>query len=138
MKIKLMHPDAQIPTRGHYNDAGADLYSIESAVLAAGERKLFDTGVAIELPDGYVAYICPRSGLATRGVTIVNAPGVVDSGYRGRIKINLINLDNEDRIIRTGDRIAQMIIQEVQLVTFEEEELTDSLRGTNGMGSTGE
>src|SRR4051812_3912089 len=93
MKIRLLNDKAKIPTRSTPWDAGADLYSVEDRTIYPGKRALVCTGIAIELPDGYVAYICPRSGLAwSYGITVLNAPGVIDSGYRGEIMVNLINL----------------------------------------------
>lgn len=139
MKIQLMSPLAQVPTRAHPWDAGADLYSIENGMLYPGQRMLFDTGVAIELPPGQVAYVCPRSGLALRhGISIVNSPGVIDSGYRGTIKVNLINLGEDSAWIQQQTRIAQLIVQPVHLPEFTVvEELTASARGINGHGSSG-
>lgn len=139
MKIQLRHPLAKIPTRANPWDAGADLYSVESGYLHPGERKLFDTGVAIELPDSYVGYVCPRSGLAVRkGISIVNSPGVVDSGYRGTLLINLINLGQEAHWVDVGDRIAQLIVQQVAFPEFvTADELSSSVRGANGWGSSG-
>lgn len=139
MKIQLRHPQAKIPTRANPWDAGADLYSVESGYLLPGERKLFDTGVAIELPDSYVGYVCPRSGLAVKkGISIVNSPGVVDSGYRGTLLINLINLGEANHWVEVGDRIAQLIVQQVTFPEFVvSDELSSSVRGINGWGSSG-
>jgi len=139
MKIQLRHPQAKIPTRANPWDAGADLYSVENGYLNPGERKLFDTGVAIELPDSYVGYVCPRSGLAVKkGLSIVNSPGVIDSGYRGTLLINLINLGQEAHWVDVGDRIAQLIVQQVTFPNFElADELATSVRGDKGWGSSG-
>lgn len=129
-----------LPRRAHPDDAGADLYSTESFELAPGERRLQGTGLAVALPPGTVGLIHPRSGLAARsGVSIVNAPGTIDAGYRGEIKICLINLDRHEPVrIERGDRIAQLIVQRVELVDFEEvDRLDDTVRGTAGHGSTG-
>lgn len=141
MKIQLRHPLAKIPTRANPWDAGADLYATEYVKIPRGEWRLIDTGVAIELPDSYVAYVCPRSGMAVKfGLTILNSPGVIDSGYRGTIKVALINhnLEYEYLGIEPGDRVAQLVIQQVSFPEFKPvEELADSVRGTNGWGSSG-
>jgi len=140
MKINLNHEYAKIPTRANYWDAGADLYSVESVYIEQGARKLIDTGVAIELPDQYVGLICPRSGLAHKsGLTVLNAPGIIDSTYRGNIKINLINLGTDWVKIEIGDRIAQLVVHPVVFPTFETvDKLTDTSRGSNGHGSSGQ
>ncbi len=139
MKIKLEHPHAKVPTRANNWDCGLDLYSVNVFLLQPGERRLIDTGVAIELPDSYVGYICPRSGLAGKhGISIVNAPGVVDSGFRGTLKVILINLGEEPYFGSVGDKIAQLVIQRCEFPDLEVvEELSGSTRGTNGFGSSG-
>lgn len=139
MKIQLKHPLAQIPTRANLWDAGSDLHSVEAASLEPGARKLVDTGVAIELPDSYVGFICPRSGLAHKqGITVLNAPGIIDSGYRGNIKINLINHSDSWQCIEVGDRIAQLVIQQCVFPDFVSvEQLNGSDRGEKGHGSSG-
>lgn len=129
-----------VPGRAHPGDAGVDLYAREDVTLAPGHRALVPTGVAIALPDGYAAFTHPRSGLATRhGITIVNAPGTIDAGYRGEIMVNLLNTDAaESFTVRRGDRIAQLIVQEVSVVTFTEvATLPGSARGTTGHGASG-
>jgi len=128
-----------MPTYAKQGDAGADLYSIEYGILEPGERRLIGTGIAVEIPEGYVGLIHPRSGLASKlGISIVNAPGTIDSGYRGEIKVNLINTNTQPYSFCIGDRIAQLVIQEVIRADFEEvDELNDSVRGSNGHGSTG-
>ena len=131
---------SQVPVYAHPGDAGADLVSTESLRLGPGERALVGTGVRIALPDGYVAFVVPRSGLAAKhGITIVNAPGTVDAGYRGEIKVSLLNTDaNEPYDIAAGDRIAQLIVMPVPRVRFlPVDELPDSSRGEGGFGSTG-
>jgi dUTP pyrophosphatase len=140
MKIQLRSRLAKIPVRANPWDAGADLFTIEGGILKPGERRLFSTGLAIELPDSYVGLICPRSGIAnSHGISIVNAPGVIDSGYRGEIKINLINLGQNDYLIGTGDKIAQLVIHQVAFPTFEDSsKLSESIRGLNGHGSSGQ
>lgn len=138
MDVSIIAP--QVPVYAHPGDAGADLTSAEALTLAPGERALVATGVRIALPDGYAAFIVPRSGLATKhGITIVNSPGTVDAGYRGEIKVNLLNTDRHTAFeIAPGDRIAQMIIMPVSRATFHPvNELDDSARGEGGFGSTG-
>jgi dUTP pyrophosphatase len=131
---------AAVPVYAHPGDAGADLAAAESVRLEPGERALVGTGVRIALPDGYVAFVVPRSGLATRhGITIVNSPGTVDAGYRGEIKVTLLNTDAREAFdISVGDRIAQLIVMPVPRARFiPVEELPDSARGEGGFGSTG-
>jgi len=130
----------QIPEYAHPGDAGADLHSAETLVLHPGERALIGTGVSIALPDGYAAFIVPRSGLAAKhGITIVNSPGTVDAGYRGEIKVTLLNTDNTHPFnIVEGDRIAQMIIMPITRASFiPVSTLPGSDRGASGFGSTG-
>ena len=138
--ISLLHPLAQVPTYAHYNDAGADLACVEDVVLAPGERALIPTGIAIAIPDGYVALVHPRSGLAVKhGIGMVNAPGTIDAGYRGEVKVLLINHDQRETVtLPAGTRIAQLVIQ--QVVTGEfivQDTLDETSRGTGGFGSTG-
>ena len=131
---------AQVPAYAHPGDAGADLVSTEALRLEPGQRALVGTGVRIVLPDGYVAFVVPRSGLAARhGITIVNSPGTVDAGYRGEIKVSLLNTDASQAYdVAVGDRIAQLIIMPVPRVRFVAvDELPDSARGEGGFGSTG-
>lgn len=138
--IKRIDPDLPLPAFGHPGDAGADLFAAEDVDLAPGERALVATGVAIALPDGYAAFVHPRSGLAARhGVTIVNAPGTIDAGYRGEVKVTLLNTDSSQPVsFRRGDRIAQLVVQRVEPVLFHEvESLPGSARGEGGFGSTG-
>ncbi|NYJ19008.1 dUTP diphosphatase [Glaciibacter psychrotolerans] len=129
-----------VPNYAHPGDAGADLHSSEDLVLAPGERALVGTGVSIALPDGYAAFIVPRSGLAAKhGITIVNSPGTIDAGYRGEIKVALLNTDSSASFpVNAGDRIAQMVIMPVTRATFiPVDRLPGSLRGDGGFGSTG-
>lgn len=129
-----------VPGRAHPGDAGVDLYAREDVTLAPGQRALVATGVAIALPDGYAAFTHPRSGLATRhGVTILNAPGTIDAGYRGEILINLLNTDAEQAFtVHRGDRIAQLIVQPVSVPVFTQvSTLPGSARGTSGHGASG-
>jgi len=138
--IKRLDPDVPLPSYSHPGDAGADLATAEDVDLAPGQRALVRTGLAIALPDGYAAFVHPRSGLAaSHGVTLVNAPGTVDAGYRGEIKVTLLNTDREHPVsFRRGDRIAQLVIQRVERATFHEAEtLPGSSRGEGGFGSTG-
>lgn len=132
--------DGALPAYAMPGDAGADLSIAEDVELAPGERALVGTGIAIALPPGYAGFVHPRSGLAARsGVTLVNAPGTIDAGYRGEIKVNLINLDPHTPVsLRRGDRVAQLIIQPVATAIFREcEDLSESGRGAGGHGSTG-
>jgi dUTP pyrophosphatase len=129
-----------VPEYAHPGDAGADLCSAEDVELAPGARHLVRTGIAVALPDGYVGLVHPRSGLASRlGVTVLNAPGTVDAGYRGEIMVNLINHDPERTArISRGDRIAQLVVQRVERAHFHRvDDLPDSVRGVGGHGSTG-
>lgn len=131
---------SQVPVYAHPGDAGADLVSAESVRLEPGRRALVGTGVRIALPDGYVAFVVPRSGLAAKhGITIVNAPGTVDAGYRGEIKVSLLNTDLDNAFdIAPGDRIAQLIVMPVPRATFlPVTTLEGSARGDGGFGSTG-
>lgn len=140
VKIKMLDPDLPVPSYAHPSDAGADLHARESAVLQPGERALIRTGLAIALPHGYVGLVHPRSGLAAKhGITVVNAPGTVDAGYRGEIMVTLLNTDNTNAFeVKRGDRIAQLVIQKVELAQFEQvQTLDDTDRGTGGFGSTG-
>ncbi|WP_029608324.1 dUTP diphosphatase [Leucobacter chromiiresistens] len=134
--IVAEHP----PQYAHAGDAGADLRAAEAVELGPGERALIGTGVAIALPDGYAAFVVPRSGLAAKhGITVVNAPGTVDAGYRGEIKVTLLNTDrSESFAVAAGDRIAQLIVMPVTRAVFVPvPELPDSARGAGGFGSTG-
>jgi dUTP pyrophosphatase len=130
----------QVPVYAHPGDAGADLVSTESLRLEPGARALVGTGVRIALPDGYAAFVVPRSGLAAKhGITIVNAPGTIDAGYRGEIKVALLNTDADEAYdIAAGDRIAQLIVMPVPRVRFlPVDDLPDTARGEGGFGSTG-
>jgi dUTP pyrophosphatase len=138
--IQRLDPDLPLPAYAHPGDAGADLTTAVDVELAPGERALVSTGIAVALPDGYAAFVHPRSGLAVRaGVGVVNAPGTVDAGYRGEIKVLLINHDPTEPVrLRRGDRIAQLVIQRVEKARFHEVQLLPgSARGEGGYGSTG-
>jgi len=138
--VRQLDPELPLPSYAHPGDAGADLFAARDVELAPGARELVPTGIAIALPEGYVGLVHPRSGLANRlGVTVLNAPGTVDAGYRGEIMVNLINHDPEHPAkISRGDRIAQLVVQRVEQADFVRvDELADSVRGTGGHGSTG-
>lgn len=138
--FRRLDPAAEPPVYAHPGDAGADLRCREAFTLAPGERRLVGTGLAMALPEGYAAFVHPRSGLAARfGVTVVNAPGTVDAGYRGEICVCLLNTDPHHPVaFAAGDRIAQLVVQQVCRVSFVAvEELPDLARGFGGHGSTG-
>ena len=141
VKIVRLHPDARLPERAREGDAGADLCSVAEVHLpAGGGRGLVPTGLAMELPPSTVAYVMPRSGLALRhGVTCLNAPGVIDAGYRGELGVVLVNTDPaDDFVVRPGDRVAQLGVAELVPTRFDVvEELDPSERGTGGFGHTG-
>ncbi len=140
VQILMLDDELELPTYATEGDAGADLRSAVDAVLLPGERVLIPTGIAMALPSGFVGLVHPRSGLAARhGVTIVNAPGTIDAGYRGEIKVCLLNTDTRETVrIARGDRIAQLVIQRVEHARFTAvQELPPSVRGADGFGSTG-
>jgi len=138
--VPVLIASGELPAYAHPGDAGADLVAAESLTIGPGERALVGTGVSIALPDGYAAFVVPRSGLAAKhGITIVNAPGTVDAGYRGEIKVTLLNTDKSEPFeIAVGDRIAQLIVVPVAHAEFVRvERLPGSQRGEGGFGSTG-
>jgi dUTP diphosphatase len=140
LKIKKLTSDACLPEYAHGpdEDAGMDLRSVERVVLAPGVPRTVATGLAIELPSGYEAQIRPRSGLALKhAITLPNAPATIDPGYRGEIKVILLNLGANDYVIERGDRIAQMVIARYEAVEWDEAELAGSRRGEGGFGSSG-
>ena len=141
MYLSVFKLDRELPTlrRAHPDDAGLDLHARYPAELAPGERTTIDTGVAVAIPAGHAGLVLPRSGLASRfGIGLVNGPGLIDSGYRGEIRVVLVNLGREQFTISRGDRIAQLVIVPVVLVEVETvEHLEDSERGTRGLGSSG-
>ena len=139
VKIKKIHPDAVIPKYIHLSDAGMDIYSVENLILKPNERKLVKTGLTFEFPKGYEIQVRPKSGLAlNHGLTILNTPGTIDSGYRGELGVILFNSSDEDYNVKKGEKIAQIILKKVELIEFEEvKELSDSPRGQGGFGSTG-
>ena len=140
VQVVRLDADLPLPSYAHPGDAGADLLTSVDVSLAPGERCLVPTGIALAVPEGYVALVHPRSGLAARhGLSIVNTPGTVDAGYRGEIKVLLVNHDLRETIeLRRGDRVAQLVFQRVAKAVFEEVDvLEDSARGSGGYGSTG-
>jgi dUTP pyrophosphatase len=139
VSISRLHPDARIPTAPYDGDAGLDLSSVERVTLAPGERRTVATGLAIAIPTGYAGFVQPRSGLAAKqGVTVVNSPGLIDAGYRGELRVVLLNTDPEHEFtIEVGDRIAQLVILAVPAVELlEVEELPESQRAQRGFGSS--
>jgi len=140
VEVVRLDPELPLPGYAHPGDAGADLHAAVDVRLEPGERALVPTGIALALPPGHVALIHPRSGLAARhGLSIVNTPGTVDAGYRGEIKVLLVNHDPREPVeLRRGDRVAQLLVQRVEQVAFVEvEALPESARGAGGYGSTG-
>ncbi len=138
--VRRLDPELPLPSYAHPGDAGADLHAAVERHLEPGERALVPTGLALALPEGHVGLVHPRSGLAARhGITIVNAPGTIDAGYRGEIQVCLLNTDREHGFtVRRGDRIAQLVVQRVETAEFvETDDLGGSVRGTGGYGSTG-
>lgn len=139
IKIEKIFPDAILPSYAYSGDAGMDLFSYETYILKPGERRLFKTGLKVEILEGYEMQIRPRSGLAlNHGVTVLNTPGTIDAGYRGEVGVILINHGKEIYSIKKGDKIAQVVINSVERVVLEEvEKLEESSRGKGGFGSTG-
>lgn len=145
LAVVRLDRELPMPTRAHDGDAGVDLYSASDVELAPGERALVGTGIAVAIPHGMVGLVHPRSGLAARvGLSIVNSPGTIDAGYRGEIRVSLINLDpGAPIVIRRGDRIAQLLVQRVELpelvevTSFDDAGLADTTRGAGGHGSSG-
>ncbi len=141
LKVTKLHISAVVPTRAHPGDAGLDLYSIEAAHIGPGERWSVGTGIAIEVPEGHAGLVLPRSGLAREhGITLVNSPGLIDAGYRGEVRVLLLNTDPAEVVrIEPGARIAQLVIAPVALPEpVEVAELSDTARGDGGFGSTGQ
>jgi dUTP pyrophosphatase len=140
LPVRRLDPRLPLPAYAHPGDAGADLRAAEEVVLPPGGRATVGTGIAIAVPDGYAAFVHPRSGLASgHGITVVNAPGTVDAGYRGEVRVVLLNTDpSEPFTVRRGDRIAQLVVQPVTRVQFlDAAELPPTPRGDGGFGSTG-
>ena len=140
LPTRHLDPALPLPSYARDDDAGADLRATTTVTLAPGERALVPTGIAVAIPTGHAGFLHPRSGLAARlGLSIINTPGTIDAGYRGEIKVPLINHDRDETIVvRRGDRIAQLVVQPVTRVVFDVvDELPDSTRGAGGFGSTG-
>jgi dUTP pyrophosphatase len=140
IKIKMLDKSLPMPTYAHETDAGIDLYSAVDCVLKPYDRKLIPSGIKLAIPEGYAGFVLPRSGLAIKnGISLVNSPGLIDSGYRGEICIIMINLDKEvDFAIKKGDKICQLVIKKIEHANLVEvEELDGSDRGEGGFGSTG-
>jgi dUTP pyrophosphatase len=140
IRIRRLRDDAVLPAYAHgpQEDAGLDLRAVESAVLEPGTPRLVATGLSIELPPGYEAQIRPRSGLAAKhAITLPNSPATIDPGYRGEIRVILLNLGREPYEIHAGDRIAQMVIARYEAIEWEEGDLKESRRGEGGFGSSG-
>lgn len=140
LRVHRLEPSAILPSRAHDGDAGLDLHALEGGTLAPGARRTVTTGLAIEIPDGQAGLVLPRSGLATRsGIALVNAPGLIDSGYRGEVRVLLLNTDARQTFTwSAGDRIAQLVLVDVALSpVVEVDELSQSPRGIGGFGSSG-
>ena len=138
LKVKKLHPDVQLPKKATKGSACFDIYSYDTHNLQPGETYLFSTGLALEVPEGWMCDVRPRSGLSYRGVSLVNSPGTLDSDYRGGLMVTLRNNSPLDHPICKGDRIAQIRLVPVEPIEFEEvEELGKTVRGTEGLGSTG-
>ena len=138
--VVRLDPGLPLPTTAHPGDAGLDLHAVEDVTLAPGQRAAIGTGIALALPAGFAAFVHPRSGLALKhGITMVNAPGTIDAGYRGEVRVLLLNSDPAQAVhLRRGDRIAQLVVQRVaEVVLHEVERLPGSHRGDGGFGSTG-
>jgi len=140
IRIQRVHPDAILPTYAHGpgEDAGMDLRAVENVTLEPGVPNLVPTGLTIELPSGYEGQVRPRSGLALKhAITIPNAPGTIDPGYRGEIRVIVLNLGKEPYTVHAGDRIAQMVVARYEVVEWVESDLAESTRGAGGFGSSG-
>ena len=140
MRIQKLRPDAGLPAYAHgsHEDAGMDLCAVEDTTLEPGVPRMVPTGLTVEIPPGYEAQVRPRSGLALKhAITMPNAPGTIDPGYRGELRVILLNLGRAAYTVRAGDRIAQMIVARYEAVEWVEGELADSARGTGGFGSSG-
>jgi dUTP pyrophosphatase len=140
LRVTLLEPGARLPTRAHDGDAGLDLHAAEAAAIPPGERTSVRTGIAVEIPRGHAGLVLPRSGLAARhGIALVNAPGLIDSGYRGEVRVLLLNTDREHAFeIEPGDRIAQLVLTPMaEVEPVEATDLATSARGEGGFGSSG-
>jgi dUTP pyrophosphatase len=139
LAVKLLHPAAKLPERAHPGDAGADLFSVEEVVIPPGERRDVGTGLALAIPWGHAGFVQPRSGLAFKhGIMVVNSPGLIDSGYRGEVRVSLYNSGKEPFAVRVGERVAQLVVQKVEQAEFiATAELPETARGEGGFGSSG-
>ena len=140
LRVLRLDPAARLPVRAHPSDAGVDLHALEPVTLAPGAREAVRTGIAVEIPDGQAGLVLPRSGLALRhGIALVNAPGLIDAGYRGELKVLLLNTDRGDSVtLEAGERIAQLVLVAVTLASVVAvDALGDSVRGAGGFGSSG-
>lgn len=141
LPVRRLSPNARLPSRAHQGDAGLDLYACEAASIGPGERASIGTGLALEVPPGYAGLVLPRSGLAARhGIALVNSPGLIDSGYRGEVRALLLNTDRSSSFeVEPGDRIAQLLVTPYlsEIEPIEAGELSESVRGAGGFGSTG-
>lgn len=139
LPVQRLHPEAVLPSYAHEGDAGLDLTAVEEVALGPGERAAVPTGLAMAIPDGWVGLVHPRSGLAHRhGITVTNAPGTIDAGYRGEVQVLLVNLGAEAVTLRAGERVAQLVLQRVgHAEVVEVGDLEDTTRGSGGFGSTG-
>jgi dUTP pyrophosphatase len=140
LEFSRLHPEAKAPSRAHHDDAGYDLCACEAATLGPGERASVGTGIAVAIPEGHAGLVLPRSGLAARhGIALVNAPGLIDAGYRGEVRVLLLNTDREAAFeVAPGERIAQLLIVRHEMPELvEAETLDETVRGVGGFGSTG-
>jgi dUTP pyrophosphatase len=140
LRVARLDTRARLPTRVHPGDAGLDLYALKSAALEPGERASIATGIAVEIPPGHAGLVLPRSGLASRhGISVVNAPGLIDSDYRGEVRVLLLNTDREHRFeLSAGDRVAQLVVVAVEIAeVVEVPTLSETVRGAGGFGSSG-
>ncbi|MEM4256878.1 MAG: dUTP diphosphatase [Candidatus Diapherotrites archaeon] len=138
VKVKRLSQEAKMPKQEHHDDSGFDIYSAEEVIIKPFERKLVSTGISLEIPKGYEGQIRPKSGLAIKhGISMVNTPGTIDAGYRGEIKVILINLGNEEYKVEKGKKIAQIVFAKVEQPKLIESELKETKRGSKGFGSTG-
>jgi dUTP pyrophosphatase len=141
LRVRRLHPEARLPTRAYDGDAGLDLYAVETATLEPGERTSVSTGIAVEIPPGQAGLVLPRSGLAARhGIALVNAPGLIDAGYRGEVRVLLLNTDRREAFtIGAGERIAQLVLVRIETPGVAEvQDLALSERGAGGFGSSGQ
>jgi dUTP pyrophosphatase len=140
LRVRRLDQRAKLPSRAHAGDAGLDLHALEDCVLEPGERQSIRTGIAVEIPPGLAGLVLPRSGLARRhGIALVNAPGLIDAGYRGEVQVLLLNSDRRERFtVSAGDRVAQLVLVRIELPAVEDvPELASSDRGEGGFGSSG-